>query len=326
MREYLKPNTLDKRRGKEKRRRLLLSAVILVAFCLLIVSLNLSPSMEPGRPQPPIRLIPVLPPPLYGVLFLLLLGSVIVLFILLLQGTRWWKKQNEEFQLYQEPRKPSPALLILALFCLLLPLGIFYYLSHYQYASPHFSTLPFSKTLKGSPEERPSFSPAPLPPEEAPIETASPLLSLILFGLAALLVGSLAFLGLWVWLGEVFWRWRYGRIDRTTLQELIEAMTLGIEDLVSEPDPRRAVIACYRRLEQMLRQQGLPRRVYQTPGEYMRIVLCHFSLPTAPCTQLTRLFERARFSQHTLDTIDKAQAIAALTTIRESLDTSQEQP
>ncbi len=323
--KILSPNPIDKTGGKEKKRRLVLSGVILFAFCLLIVSLNISPSPQSGRQPAPIRLIPALPLPLYGVLFLLMLGSVIVLLILLLQGTRWRKKQDEEFQLYQEPRKPSPALLMLALLCLLLPLGIFYYLSQYQYASPRFSALPFSTTPKGSPEPQSPFSPAPLPPEETPIETAFPLLSLILFGLAVLLVGSLAFLGLWVWLGEVLWRWRYGQIDRTMLQELMEAMTLGIEDLVSEPDPRRAVIACYQRLEQMLRQQGLPRRVYQTPGEYMRIVLRHFSLPTAPCTQLTRLFERARFSQHTLDTTDKAQAITALTTIRASLHTSKEQ-
>lgn len=322
--KVLSSNSIDKIGGKEKRHRLVLSGVILFAFCLLIVSLNLSPSPQSGRQPAPIRLIPVLPLPLYGVLFLLLLGSVIVLLVLLLQGTRWRKKNDEEFQLYQEPRKPSPALLVLALFCLLLPLGIFYYLSQYQYATPRFSTLPFSTTPKDSSEERPSFSPVPLPAEEAPIETTSPLLSLILFGFAVLLVGSLAFLGLWVWLGEVSWRWRYGRIDRTMLQELMEAMTLGIEDLVNEPDPRRAVIACYQRLEQMLRRQGLPRRVYQTPGEYMRIVLRHFSLPTAPCTQLTRLFEQARFSHHTLDTTDKAQAIAALTTIREALHTSKE--
>src|SRR6185436_14483597 len=51
---------------------------------------------------------------------------------------------------------------------------------------------------------------------------------------------------------------------------LAGALAGGIEDLESEPDPRRAVIKAYARMEVALAQEGLPRRASETPLEYLR--------------------------------------------------------
>ena len=53
------------------------------------------------------------------------------------------------------------------------------------------------------------------------------------------------------------------------------AETLGghLDDLRSEPDPRRAVIAAYARLERALAASGLPRRPAETPEEYVARIL-----------------------------------------------------
>ncbi|RMF87561.1 MAG: DUF4129 domain-containing protein [Nitrospinota bacterium] len=319
------PARKRKREGMDtdirKRQRFLLLGIVALAFCALLLSLNLAPSATHLRHTPPPRLFPLIPLPLYGLLFLLFLGSFVVLLIILFQGTRWRRKEEEMFRLYQEPRKPSPALLILVLLLLLFPLAAFYYLSTHPPSHQPLSPSASSGEQRSLPQPPPS--PPPAPQEEMPPATPSRLLGLVLFGLAALLVGSLALLGLWVWIETI--RWRYGQADETMVQELMEAMALGIEDLRQEPDPRRAVIACYRRLEQVLRQHGLPRRAYETPEEYMRVALRHFSLPAHPFRQLTRLFERARFSLHPLYETDKRQAIEALTTIRAAVDTQKEE-
>jgi hypothetical protein len=93
----------------------------------------------------------------------------------------------------------------------------------------------------------------------------------------------------------------------------------SLDDLRSEPDARRAVIAAYARAESVLARHGLPRRPAETPLEYLGRVLSELRVRAAAVLELTELFERAKFSVHRIDSGMKDDAIAALVAVREDL-------
>jgi hypothetical protein len=90
-----------------------------------------------------------------------------------------------------------------------------------------------------------------------------------------------------------------------------------LDDLRAEPDPRRAVIAAYARMEGGLGALGVERMLSETPFEYLARVLERLSVSDAAARQLTELFERAKFGAGPVDASMKEQAVSALETIRE---------
>ena len=54
---------------------------------------------------------------------------------------------------------------------------------------------------------------------------------------------------------------------------LAAALDESLDDLRAEPDPRRAVIAAYARLERVLASHGLPRKTSEAPLEYLARML-----------------------------------------------------
>jgi hypothetical protein len=114
-------------------------------------------------------------------------------------------------------------------------------------------------------------------------------------------------------------------------ERLVGLLDDTLEDLERDPDPRRAVIAAWARMEHGLAAAGLPRRPYEAPFEYAARVL-ETSLapihrggpapgPLRPDSvhRLTGLFERAKFSQHTIGPDDRDEAVAALRAVRREL-------
>lgn len=94
----------------------------------------------------------------------------------------------------------------------------------------------------------------------------------------------------------------------------------SLDDLRSERDPRRAVIAAYARMEQTLARAGLPRSVGEAPLEYLGRVLRELLRTSAEAvSRLTALFERAKFSPHDIDAGMKDEAIDALVSVRDEL-------
>jgi NADH:ubiquinone oxidoreductase subunit 6 (subunit J) len=108
--------------------------------------------------------------------------------------------------------------------------------------------------------------------------------------------------------------------DETIEEELSAVVTDTIDDLRSEPDARRAVIAAYARMEGVLARHGQPRRRSEAPFEYLSRVLLALRVRAAAVRDLTELFERAKFSTHEIDRGMKERAIAALVSIREDLE------
>jgi hypothetical protein len=109
------------------------------------------------------------------------------------------------------------------------------------------------------------------------------------------------------------------REHRGLAEELEVVLTETLDDLESEPDPRRAVIRAYARMETVLAAHGLPRNASEAPLEYLARVLRELQVGPRAAHALTELFERARFSQHEIDAAMKDEAIAALATVRDDL-------
>ena len=97
----------------------------------------------------------------------------------------------------------------------------------------------------------------------------------------------------------------------------------SIDDLRSEGDPRRAVIAAYARMERGLGSAGLARQPFEAPLEYLRRVLLDLQAGAQPVGRLTELFERAKFSRHDVGIEAKDEAIECLLAIRGNLGTAQ---
>ena len=70
-----------------------------------------------------------------------------------------------------------------------------------------------------------------------------------------------------------------------------------VADPGTEPDPRRAVIGCYLQMLEVAARHGPERRDSETPTEYLRRMLASTAATATPATSLTRLFDRARYSQ-----------------------------
>jgi hypothetical protein len=100
---------------------------------------------------------------------------------------------------------------------------------------------------------------------------------------------------------------------------LVGLLEAGIDDLRRIADPRRAVIACYARMERLMTSSGIPRRLSDTPTEFLQRVLQRRSVSAASASRLTTLFERAKFSPHRVDERMREDALSALEQVRSEL-------
>jgi hypothetical protein len=121
------------------------------------------------------------------------------------------------------------------------------------------------------------------------------------------------------------WRTRKKRtavpldLEQTGVEDFAASIGDAIDDLESELDARRAVIAAYARMETVLARKGLQRRPSETPVEYLRRILLGLTARGDSVSRLTELFEQAKFSRHPIDASMKQDAIAALREIRDDL-------
>jgi Domain of unknown function (DUF4129) len=115
-------------------------------------------------------------------------------------------------------------------------------------------------------------------------------------------------------------RRREAEEERESMEdELMAVVADTIDDLRNEADPRRAVIAAYARMEAVLARHGHPRHPSEAPFEYMTRILLELRVRAAAVSDLTELFERAKFSTHEIDRPMKDRAISALLSVREDL-------
>ncbi len=97
------------------------------------------------------------------------------------------------------------------------------------------------------------------------------------------------------------------------------ALDFSLDDLRTEPDLRRAIIAAYARMERALAAAGLPRAPSEAPFEYVERALRTLDTSGASVSRLTALFEWAKFSHHEPGPEMRDEAIDALVAVRDEL-------
>jgi hypothetical protein len=138
------------------------------------------------------------------------------------------------------------------------------------------------------------------------------------YALTALLTVALAGLGaavVWVLRSEA-------EVDAEEPQaspELTAGVELSITELQDIAEPRAAILACYRRLQTAADEAGVTRRPSDAPFELLERLLFFLGASGPAGTRLTELFERARFSDHEIDEVMRAEALAALEEVRDVL-------
>jgi len=116
-------------------------------------------------------------------------------------------------------------------------------------------------------------------------------------------------------------RWTPGYSARKSAAPAVRAaVEESLVHLRTDPDPRRAVVATYRRMEQTLAAAGLPRAPAEAPREYLTRALGSLELSAGPPSTLTTLFERAKFSLLAVDLPLRDQAIGALLAMQDELE------
>jgi hypothetical protein len=115
--------------------------------------------------------------------------------------------------------------------------------------------------------------------------------------------------------------------DRSRAPEVLAAaLDESLDDLWSDPDLRRAIIAAYARMETALGAAGLPRRPSEAPLEYVERALLTLDTSAAAVRRLTDLFEWARFSHHEPEPSMRDEAVDALVAVRDELRASELAP
>ena len=104
--------------------------------------------------------------------------------------------------------------------------------------------------------------------------------------------------------------------DHARARSLFDA---SLDDLLAEPDPRRAITMAYGRLLDGLAACGLAHAYAETPYEHLSRTLSELDVAPDPLARLTSLFSEARFSDHALTSVHKDAAIEAFRAARDSL-------
>ena len=98
------------------------------------------------------------------------------------------------------------------------------------------------------------------------------------------------------------------------------ALDAGLEELSdTDRDPRRAVIACWVRLEDAAAAAGTPRHPGDSPTDYVGRLLAEQQVDAGVLAALLEVYREARYATHTVDDQMRQQARSALQRLRADL-------
>jgi Domain of unknown function (DUF4129) len=106
-------------------------------------------------------------------------------------------------------------------------------------------------------------------------------------------------------------------------EALADALDESLDDLRTDADLRRAIVAAYARMERALAAAGVPRRPAEAPLEYVERALLSLETSAGAVRRLTDLFEWARFSHHEPEPSMRDEAVDALIAVRDELRASE---
>ncbi len=106
-------------------------------------------------------------------------------------------------------------------------------------------------------------------------------------------------------------------------EQVLAAVDAGLVELADDDaDPRRAVIACWVRLEQAAAAAGTPREPGDTPAELVTRLLEAHQVSGGVLYALAEVYRIARYATHVVDSGMRDQARAALGQLRAELSTT----
>jgi len=239
-------------------------------------------------------------------------SAMLVLFPIGVMIVIWAMAQGRHQRLLARETSPIRTLVSLAIACGLLAVAVVF-TKHHGIGNLHFG---------GSPATHQS-SQGQQQPKHQKTQKSSPAYHSQFRWLPAVIVASII-LGAAGAAVAVYVRKRYGGEDWDREAELAaaldEVLADSLDDLRSDPDPRRAVIRAYARMEQTFAAYGVPRDEAEAPLEYMARALDHLSVSVYSVRRLTQLFSRAKFSPHEVDAGMKDEAIESLVGLRAELE------
>jgi len=110
------------------------------------------------------------------------------------------------------------------------------------------------------------------------------------------------------------------RPEASTQEDLVAALDAGLEELSdADRDPRRAVIACWVRLEQAAAAAGTPRHAGDSPTDLVGRLLAEQQVDAALLAALAAVYREARYATHTVYDRMRSQARSALERLRADL-------
>ena len=110
------------------------------------------------------------------------------------------------------------------------------------------------------------------------------------------------------------------RPEARTQEDLVAALEQGLEELSdADRDPRRAVIACWVRLEQAAAAAGTPRHAGDSPTDLVGRLLAEQQVDARVLAALAAVYREARYATHAVDDQMRAQARSALERLRADL-------
>jgi hypothetical protein len=110
------------------------------------------------------------------------------------------------------------------------------------------------------------------------------------------------------------------QVRRRVREQVRAAVDEGLSDLdVSDTDPRRAVIACWARLEVAAEAAGTPREPGDTSTELVERLLTEHAITASVLAGFAEVYREARFATHVVDVQMREQARTALLQVRDEL-------
>ena len=152
----------------------------------------------------------------------------------------------------------------------------------------------------------------------------STLLAVLCIGMVVVVIGLLV----WFWLKDRLIHRRPGRllaeesvpVTANQREGMRAAIDEGLADLDdADTDPRRAVIACWVRLELAAAAAGTAREVGDTSTELVTRLLTGHQVTAPVLAGLAAVYREARYATHTVDGQMRDQARAALRQLRDEL-------
>ena len=98
----------------------------------------------------------------------------------------------------------------------------------------------------------------------------------------------------------------------------------AISELIEGKDVRSTILRCYQQMCDLLEDKGIDNTEYITPREFKLITLKNLNISEEVVSDLTNLFEEARYSSHKLGDEDRRTALQDIRNLRKELSISEQ--